>query len=136
MAGYHLVCLGWWSSTKVAGSRGWPDFGPDFAGCGVMLFRDTAIDMVPETLAILVLVLWHLYSAFSKYRSCDAFAILFQSSELIMLENDFGNGHSATVGCIVKELEIDSDKVQKITNHFVQQMRMYNVPLQYRQLSC
>lgn len=101
-----------------------------------MLFRDTAIDMVPETLAILVLVLWHLYSAFSKYRSCDVSAILSQSSELIMLRNGFGDGHSATVDSIIKQLEIDGDKVQKITNHFVQQMRMYNVPLQYRQLSC
>ena len=52
-----------------------------------------------------------------------------------MLENDFGDGHSATVDSIIKQLEIDGDKVQKITNHFVQQMRMYNVPLQYRQLS-
>ena len=135
MAGYHLVCFGWWSSTKVAGSRGWPDFGPDIAGCGAILFRDTAIDMAPETLAILVLVLWHLYSAFSKYRSCDVSAILSQPSELIMLENDLGNGHSATVDSIIKQIEIDGDKVQKISNHFVQQMRMYNVPLQYRQLS-
>ncbi|KAJ4129152.1 hypothetical protein NW768_007686 [Fusarium equiseti] len=38
-------------------------------------------------------------------------------------QNDFEDGHLATVDCIVKELEIDGDKVQKITNHFVQQMQ-------------
>jgi hypothetical protein len=90
-----------------------------------MLFWETAVYMVPETLAILVLVLWHLYSAPSKYRSCDISAILSQPSELIMLENEFGDGHSATMDSIVKELEIDGDKVQRITKHFVQQMRMY-----------
>src|SRR6478735_2321710 len=98
-----------------------------------MLFWETAVYMAPETLAILVLVLWHLYSALSKYRSCDVSAILSQPSELIMLENDLEDGHSATVDSIVKELEIDGNKVQKITKHFVQQMRMYNVPLPYRQ---
>ncbi|RFN51890.1 putative glucokinase [Fusarium flagelliforme] len=40
-----------------------------------------------------------------------------------MLENDLGDGRSATVDSIVKELEIDGHKVQKITNHFVQQMQ-------------
>ncbi|KAI1050927.1 hypothetical protein LB507_009266 [Fusarium sp. FIESC RH6] len=40
-----------------------------------------------------------------------------------MLENDFGDGHSATVDSIIKQLEIDGDKVQKITNNFVQQMQ-------------
>jgi len=81
--------------------------------------------MVPETLAILVLVLWHLYSALSKYRSCDVSAILSQPSGLVMLQKGFEDGHSATVDSIVKELEIDSNKIQKITKHFVQQMRMY-----------
>lgn len=111
------------------------DLGPDIAGWETILFWETAINMVPETLAISVLVLWHLYSALSKYHSCDVSAILSQPSELIMLENDFGHGHLATVDSIVKELEIDGDKVQKITNHFVQQMRMYNVPLPYFQVS-
>jgi hexokinase len=42
-----------------------------------------------------------------------------------MLENDVRNGHLASVESIVKEFEVGKEKIQEITNHFVQQMSMY-----------
>ncbi|RGP69209.1 putative glucokinase [Fusarium longipes] len=52
-----------------------------------------------------------------------------------MLENGVGNGRLANVESIVKELEVDKENVQRITNHFVKQMkhglkakRSYQIP--------
>lgn len=59
----------------------------------------------------------------------EIYSDIARASGLAMLENGIADGHLATLESVVKELEIGSEKVQKITNHFVQKMSMYSLTI-------